>query len=542
MRILRSRTCLSLAGLSLALAACAVDGTPSSSSSGGAPQPTPGPGGDTSLDVADAWGPSGAPVPADAQLVALDDFKKALASGGRLLGPKQRAADEAAAKAREVEDEKSIADFTAAHPDAQDLTDLLARVPDPGDAALKVRADGDYDLRIKLANGTESTVRTLGPKAKRAAVAAGIRRFGSRENLEALYTHFYQSLSTGQRAAFFTSPAQLAGLSDVLVRDKLVSIVNYARDGGGIYGFATAGMPPDCNKQLGYGNGGDGSGYGAGTFAPTGLMTRAGFTNKAFVTCPKNQGSRGTCAAFAVTSALEMDHGRASGRFVNLSEQNLYAQSKLYWDPNETRDGIWPSSLLDGMSKAGGYTVPYEAGWNYNPSSSRKDDLTHSCDGYTETCSDTTHQSRRMCVNIATGTFCMAVTQDAKSSPVGYQRSHAHLSMSDHTDKAFVMNMLALMLDIGQRPAVVSLEVGSAFDSPGADGYVADRVSGSRGLHAVHVVGYVQNRDLPQGIPVADGGGYFVVKNSWGRNYGDGGFSYVPYTYMKLYAVDVVGL
>ena len=58
----------------------------------------------------------------------------------------------------------------------------------------------------------------------------------------------------------------------------------------------------------------------------------------------------------------------------------------------------------------------------------------------------------------------------------------------------------------------------------------------------MHVVGYVQNRDLPQGIPVADGGGYFVVKNSWGRNYGDGGFSYVPYTYMKLYAVDVVGL
>ena len=49
--------------------------------------------------------------------------------------------------------------------------------------------------------------------------------------------------------------------------------------------------------------------------------------------------------------------------------------------------------------------------------------------------------------------------------------------------------------------------------------------------HCVCITGFVQNEDLPQGVSPGAGGGYFIVKNSWGTDFGDCGFAYVPYTW-----------
>jgi hypothetical protein len=84
------------------------------------------------------------------------------------------------------------------------------------------------------------------------------------------------------------------------------------------------------------------------------------------------------------------------------------------------------------------------------------------------------------------------------------------------------------------------------MDDVGADGIVANyartrldamgnEVAGSYGGHAVQIVGFLSNLDLTRfGVtPDIGGGGYFIVKNSWGCGAGDDGFYYVPADYVS---------
>ncbi len=62
----------------------------------------------------------------------------------------------------------------------------------------------------------------------------------------------------------------------------------------------------------------------------------------------------------------------------------------------------------------------------------------------------------------------------------------------------------------------VSINTGSAFSDVGRDGVfdAAEAPSGRHGRHAMLIVGYTGN--------------FFIVKNSWGENWGDKGYCYIP--------------
>ncbi len=63
------------------------------------------------------------------------------------------------------------------------------------------------------------------------------------------------------------------------------------------------------------------------------------------------------------------------------------------------------------------------------------------------------------------------------------------------------------------------------------------------GGHAVHVTGYLSNERLATRLPKAPpgaGGGYFIVKNSWGTCFGDAGYVYLPVDWVKANAFEVV--
>ena len=47
-----------------------------------------------------------------------------------------------------------------------------------------------------------------------------------------------------------------------------------------------------------------------------------------------------------------------------------------------------------------------------------------------------------------------------------------------------------------------------------------------QGAHALLAVGIVEN-------PIAPGGGFFILKNSWGTQWGDAGFAYMPFAYCQ---------
>lgn len=74
-------------------------------------------------------------------------------------------------------------------------------------------------------------------------------------------------------------------------------------------------------------------------------------------------------------------------------------------------------------------------------------------------------------------------------------------------------------------PFVFGLKLTARFFRPGSRGVIAtpnldDPQSASHGLHAMLCVGY-SNADQ-----------CFIVRNSWGPNWGHGGYCYVPYEYM----------
>jgi hypothetical protein len=93
---------------------------------------------------------------------------------------------------------------------------------------------------------------------------------------------------------------------------------------------------------------------------------------------------------------------------------------------------------------------------------------------------------------------------------------------------------------------MASFPVYTGFMDRATGGFVTDysqtriddkgnEVAGSYGGHAVQIVGFLSNDELstinkPSNV---GGGGYFIIKNSWGCNAGDGGYYYVPADYIS---------
>ena len=64
------------------------------------------------------------------------------------------------------------------------------------------------------------------------------------------------------------------------------------------------------------------------------------------------------------------------------------------------------------------------------------------------------------------------------------------------------------------------------------------------GGHCVEMVGCVDNSELPAsaGIQPGAGGGYFIVKNSWGPCWADMGFAYLPYEWVNKWGMLIVAI
>ncbi len=291
-----------------------------------------------------------------------------------------------------------------------------------------------------------------------------------------------------------------------------------------------------------------------------GLWATADWPLKGKGTCVKDQGgTRGTGVAFAISAAVEAAVRREHDTCPDLSEQHLHYAQKNHWfpvPPNFGDDLNSPGSVLGMM--VGDYEFREERAWSYNLSPERTE-RTHeaagnrvyhtyadSCEGYSDKpCSDTNHQGQYLC---AKGT-----KQCGYSAQIPAARDEikvlAYNSFFDVTNPGQTVDVAPVFLALGL-PVVASFQVTQSFLDAADDGWVKPitkkqaRKGGDPllGWHAAMVEGWGANSDLAKGTPAGAGGGYFVVKNSWGPCVGDGGYWYVPKSWMADHAISMTAI
>ena len=318
--------------------------------------------------------------------------------------------------------------------------------------------------------------------------------------------------------------------------------------------------PVACNQELGtsFTPGVNGSVFGdmvnsTGTPSSSGLVANFNFPAKNLLTCIRNQGKRGTCHIFAAISAVEEIIARDTDVFANLSEQDLMENEKLVWSPDYYNDGGSSGQDLEN-AQSHGYHFAFEKTWDYNPSFSRPKppayQYINSCNGYPSTepgCSADAPQANGFCVPGIS--FACGLSPFVNPNPSPYSSAGVHYLWSPFS-KDISVSMIQLALAANDA-VILGFNATQAFqNAANGNGFMQYIPAGlffvdpSIGGHEVHIVGYVSNEDIAANPNTASatpgpGGGYFIIKNSWGA-VGDAGYIYMPVNYLKDNATEIL--
>jgi hypothetical protein len=496
------------------------------------------------------------PIPDSAIPISPTELAAGLTDGSlHLLTLAERARQEQEAEAQLARDRARAEELYAATPD------LLARLtaePDPSDDSLEMRPDGNWLVHVPGDAGRQE--RSLPLYGKRLTYAGLVRAAEvepTRENQVGLYGSLFERLTPEFISRHgLPDPDDVGPYSVAEVKTEIQKIGTAWSTLLLASGGKPPGYPAGAWTEEGHG-GNDGAAYGP----HTGMWPLIDFPLKWCVTSIKDQGTRWTNTAFAITGAVEAIVARDQGRWTNLSEQTLYCKATQEWSPL-VGTKLSVASVLEDMS---GYdkldptfVYPWESSWDYNRSPARivvgssiawwyerscwGTDTLPSYAG--EYCSDAIHQAPLYNAPSQHGGTYLAhlkpvpVPPDARFRVVGSQCLTGGGSLSLELVRA------ALLLKI---PVIASVAAPYNMRSDHMDGsgILPYPPYGSIGTHCLLLVGYVPNAHLPPGTPPGSGGGYFVCKNSWGTDYGDGGYCYASDDWLLsrtwgCYVVDVV--
>jgi hypothetical protein len=522
------------------------------------PPPTPPP--ETLFVPANAW--TGA-VPAGAQTVTPDEFRRRQMAGELVLVTSATQDAQRSAHSAHVAAERA---FLESQPDLSDAVKALL-------AQAAAATDLEADAFATLPGGRQVALNSLGTAIENAA--ADHRRARDPALALAAYELSYTLLSDALKAQL-PAPATLAGATLAQIRQASqqmeaalatqTDIDNTRLDPSAPP--APAETQGSLRRALDFnpGNGVDNN----GPCTPSGYARRYHFPLRNFVSPVKDQGERGLCWAFAAIAAVESRDQVQLGTTPDLSEQFLANRVKLLWEPNNFLDGGSAAFALN-TAEDRFQRLPVETTWTYNPAVGRPDNAFDSgvvgtpasysgackLENYNGTCSETAHQSEGVCTSVQVGTFCSFVIQSfpdaglrgsrvlpvwasGQSWNVGIFR--AHLAAGRSLIGVFpIYEGFSAVPTVGPTRGIVSSYLRQMRDKKGK------LVDGSSGDHLAQIVGFVSNEQLslPGGPPsTVGGGGYFILRNSWGCTVGDAGYYYVPADYVRdnFYSLDVLDM
>lgn len=418
-----------------------------------------------------------------------------------------------------------------------DQPERLARVLGPNlSSDVERLPNGNYEGFVTGPDGRKVRRVFLGDGWMRQTVLQSLRYVPGKENQLVIYqtlNNLWQRRANPEQVAQFPDPQEAEKWSAAELTTLNNSLTNALRALGpppaeNSPALETLTAPPACSAEEGVGRSTDGS--QVCTRGASSLFNKITFPLKGYLNCVKDQGRRGTCVAFSSIGAVEAAVAVQKDRWVNLSEQDYYRYGRWLTDSSDSYSDGLDSYLTLWYTSTNYPTFAFEKDWDYNPANSRIDHGSYyenSCSGYPGfPCSDSNHEA--FC-SAGSGRFCFAAYWDlvAKTSDIHLQS--IGLAFPDDAGMAEVK----VLLD-AKFPFVLDLNVTRDFDSAWSNGIISLTAGGTaiRGGHAVEIVGYIDNSSLPGGTAGGSGGGYFIAKNSWGC-WGDGGYVYIPYDYVK---------
>ncbi len=230
----------------------------------------------------------------------------------------------------------------------------------------------------------------------------------------------------------------------------------------------------------------------------------------------KNQGRRPSCAIFAIVSALEFQNAEVTGHAEKFSEEYLL------WATRQTTHRVPPAHAAS------------SAGDESTPASPANDDAD---EGFT--LADVVAAVRGYGIPLQSSmpnTFGRAIDAIEAPTPAIVAEARQHQSihvfvLPGHDNATRIANILHT-LNAGI-PVVIGL--GWPHYRTLHGGYLGGQKPIAGRGHAVTLVGYTSKSDQPDDV-------VFVFKNSWGVDWGQGGYGTVAYRYLNNYLGDAVFL